>query len=57
MKDVIAAFLYLVLAVVTFPFHLMFYVGRYFLETIYISQIYLEGRSQEYEAAKRRGEV
>jgi hypothetical protein len=57
MIDVIAAFLYLVFAVVIFPFHLLCFCGRYFLETIYVSQVYLVGRHEEYEEAKRKGEA
>lgn len=57
MIDVIAALLYLVFAAVMLPVHLLCFLGRYFLETVHVAQVYLHGFHEEYEAAKQRGEV
>jgi phosphatidylglycerophosphate synthase len=57
MKDVIAALLYLVFAAVMLPVHLLCFLGRYFVETMFVAQIYLHGRHEEYMAAKQRGEA
>jgi len=57
MKDVIAALLYPVFAAVMLPVHLLCFLGRYFVETMFVAQIYLHGRHEEYMAAKQRGEA